>query len=209
MAELLADVTSSPLHWPAGRPRTLTRNRRHWRAEVRHTVGQAMESVLGELGRMGVRRDEVVISSDRALRLDGLPRAGAREPDDPGVAVWFEFNGRPRVIACDQYRSNAQNLRAIFKTIEALRGVERWGACDLEQAFAGHQAIAPPTSIDPDPWAFYGLDEEDATADEVRAAYRAEAKLAHPDQPDGSEERLAMIVRLRDRALYEIERRDE
>ncbi|MEL6904533.1 MAG: J domain-containing protein [Planctomycetota bacterium] len=164
--------------------------------------------MLDELGRMGVPRADVIISSDRARRVDGQLRAGAREPDDPGIAVWFEFNGRPRVIACDQYRSNAENLRAIFKTIEALRGVERWGACDLEQAFAGHAAIAPPTSTDPDPWSVFGIDAAGSTVDEVRAAFRRRAADAHPDQPEGSDERMRMLVRLRDRALEEIARRD-
>ncbi|MEO1700185.1 MAG: J domain-containing protein [Planctomycetota bacterium] len=167
-----------------------------------------MESVLEELARMGVARRGVIISTDRPRRLDGQLRASAKEPDDPGVAVWFEFSGRDRVIACDQYRSNAENLRAIFKTIEALRGVERWGACDLEQAFAGHQAIAPPTSTDPDPWSVFGIDAEESTVDHVRASFRRLAADAHPDQPGGSDERMRMLVRLRDRALEEIARRD-
>ena len=54
-------------------------------------MGRAMGSVLEGLARMGVARRGVIISTDRPRRLDGQLRASAKEPDDPGVAVWFEI----------------------------------------------------------------------------------------------------------------------
>jgi hypothetical protein len=45
-------------------------------------------------------------------------------------------------FACDRWDSVADNVQAIRKTIEALRGIERWGTGDMVQrAFAGFVAL--------------------------------------------------------------------
>lgn len=100
-----------------------------------------------------------------------------REPDDQGVAVYFDRKGRRQVLACDQYTTIGDNIRAIGKTIEALRGIERWGASDmLDRAFTGFEALPAP-----DPW-WTVLDvARDADIDDVHAAYRRKAKTMHPN----------------------------
>jgi hypothetical protein len=70
----------------------------------------------------------VILSTNIPLRNDGLPYANSREPNDPGVAVYFRYQKRDLCFACDAYTSVRENAYAIAKTVEALRGIERWGA---------------------------------------------------------------------------------
>ena len=126
-----------------------------------------------------------VISTNVELRQDGLPYSGRRAPEDPGAAVYFELAGRPHVIACDRWRTVEENLRAIAKTIEATRGIERWGASTLEESFGGYAAL--PESAGGRHWTQeLGVDLS-ASADEIRAAYKRRSMETHPDR-GGSDE---------------------
>ena len=70
---------------------------------------------------------------------------------DPGVAVWWiDRRGQLKVLACDKYDRLADNMRAIFYTLEAMRGMERWGAYTAEQAAEGARARALPPPHDPE-----------------------------------------------------------
>lgn len=140
----------------------------------------------------------IVITSDLPTRKDGLPYADAR-CSDPGIAVWWVQKGREQVIACDRWKDVTQNLRAIDMSLEALRGLDRWGASEMvERAFAGFAAL-PPGSSDtsytqpPQPakrsWReIFGLDvdkfsplHDDDLLVLARARHRDRIKLAHPD----------------------------
>lgn len=103
------------------------------------TVAQAREELLAELRRLGA--SGVEISTAIPPRNDGLPRAGAAEPADPGVAVYFELEEDDFVLACDRWYRVAANMRAIAKHVAAIRGIARWGVGRLEQAFRGYQAL--------------------------------------------------------------------
>lgn len=47
-------------------------------------------------------------------------------------------------FACEKWQDVYGNIYAIGKTIEALRGIERWGTGDMvEQAFTGFVALPP------------------------------------------------------------------
>lgn len=170
-----------PLSWPAG----WRRAKYHLASQFGpHSVSQAAKEVLAELGRMGVRDSDVVISSNVMLRLDGLPRAGQAAPGDPGVAVYFTRNGKPFVLACDKRNRPEHNLWAIAKHIGALRGMERWGVGSLDQAFTGYAALPAPAS---DWKEVLGLKGE-VTLELVQARYRALVKRAHPDAGGKPEE---------------------
>ena len=66
-------------------------------------------------------------------------------------------------FACDKWRDVYDNIYAIGKTIEALRGIERWGTGDMvEQAFTGFVALPSPKS----PWEILGVPSR-ATARDV------------------------------------------
>ncbi|QPC43984.1 DnaJ domain-containing protein [Kaustia mangrovi] len=180
-----------PLQWPPGWPRTPAHKRIQSRFAAR---GLAEESsrIYAELQRLGARYP--VVSTDVALRRDGIPYSNRRRPEDPGVAVYFDLNGRQQCIPCDRWSSVEENARAIWKSVEALRGLERWGAKSfVDAAFSGFQALPPPSSEDRPHWsAILGVPRF-AKESQIKAAYKAKAMDAHPDRPGGSSERMAEI----------------
>ncbi|WP_051532952.1 hypothetical protein [Arthrobacter sp. 9MFCol3.1] len=99
---------------------------------------------MAELRLLGVKN--IVLSSNQELRRDGLPYAKRPQPMDRGVAVYFEREGKQQCIPCDKWSRIEDNVQAIRKTIEALRGLERWGAKSMvDAAFQGFLAL-PATS---------------------------------------------------------------
>ena len=128
----------------------------------------------------------VVISTNVPLRRDGEPYASRREPDDTGVAVYFQrMPGSETVcLACDKFIHVWENMRALGKTLEAMRGIERWGSTELlNRAFVGFTALPSPdakTTPPPTPrlW-FEVLDvSPSAPVDVISAAYKAKARMA-------------------------------
>jgi hypothetical protein len=151
--------------------------------------GKNRDDVIRELDLLGA--SSVVISTNMQTRLDGLPYAKQREPEDSGVAVYFMLNGEQECIPCDKWDTVAQNLRAIALTIEALRGLDRWGAKEMvNAAFRGFKAlpesvITPPPSTD---WyTVLGVSPE-ATREEIKTAYRRMAAATHPDAGGDTEQ---------------------
>jgi len=131
-----------PLYWPEGWKRTEYRRGSAFKIAA---FGKARDLLLAEIRRMG--GSNIVLSTNISLRNDGLPYAGQRNPYDPGVAVYFLHKKRQMSFACDAYRKVEENAYAIAKTIEALRGIERWGASDMmERAFSGFKALSAATS---------------------------------------------------------------
>lgn len=210
------NVTSYPLTWPTGWKRTpldkMTTGRfgvakqsgHSWMTREGVTVAEATKRLLAELQRMGAQRDDVILSTNLQLRLDGLPRSGQAAPRYPGAAVYWRdpFNGQPRSMAIDRYTKVEQNIAALAATIEALRAIERHGgAVVLERAFTGFVALPAPivAGMRRDWWEVLGV-PRDAGAQAIGAAYRALAAQHHPDK-GGSTERMVEINRARDEAL--------
>ena len=170
---------SYPLHWPAGRPRTPTAKREPGRFDT--TPDRARRELQNELRLMGAR--SIVLSSDVQLRQDGEPYASRRPPEDPGVAVYFERSGEQFAFACDRYDAVWKNIRGISKTIEALRGIERWGTGEMVRAaFSGFAALpAPDSDLRGRPWWEVLGVSRDEQFSKVRGAYRELATKHHPD----------------------------
>lgn len=187
-----------PLAWPQGWPRT----KNPQRSRFATTFDRARREVEDEVRRMGGRY--AVISTNMPLRRDGRPYAGARpDRDDNGVAVYFERDGKQMVFACDRWDRAGDNMRAIQKTIEALRGIERWGASDMmERAFSAFEALPPPRSC----WDVLGV-RIGSPADEIHAAYLAKARAAHPDA-GGSNAAMAELNAARDAAIKDLTARE-
>lgn len=194
-----------PLHWPEGWPRTPEHKREHSRFKV--TTDRARMGMLEEIRRLvcyRFRRDDVIISTNLRLRQDGEPYASQRLPEDQGVAVYFKHKGKPMVFACDRWRHIHDNMHAIAKTIEALRGIERWGASDMmERAFTGFMALehAPEETYADVLQMGNRLGESDekwlATAERH---YKILAREYHPDKPGGSHDMMRKLNRARRQA---------
>lgn len=179
-----------PLHWPIGWPRTKQRAASRFSG----TFGAVRSALVNEIAMMGGQH--VVISTNVPLRRDGLPIAARTATQDPGVAVYFERRGRQMCFACDRWMSVRDNMRAIEKTINAIRGIERWGASEMmERAFQAFEALPPPRSC----WDVLGL-RPGASREDVERAYRERAKRAHPDA-GGSHAAMAELNTARDAAL--------
>ena len=168
-----------PLHWPAGWPRSARRER----ARFQTTFAQTRDELMRQVGIMGARYP--VLSTNIELRRDGLPYAQQKEPDDPGVAVYFEYKGKQMSFACDRWDRVRDNVRAIQKTIEAIRGIERWGASDMmERAFTAFEALPPPGDWRAD----LGINDAAPSLDAVRTRYRDLVKTHHPDRGGDAEQ---------------------
>lgn len=186
----LEGVNAFPLAWPGGWPRTKTTQRSAFKADLAKT----RDSLLHQIGLLG--GTHVVLSSNLPLRLDGLPRANQPQPHDKGVAVYFLRRGKQMVFACDRWDKIEDNIRAIEKTIEAVRGIDRWGASEMmERAFTAFEALPPPRSC----WDILGI-RPGASEDDINTAYRTKARGAHPDA-GGNHTAMADLNRAREEAL--------
>lgn len=184
-----------PLEWPLGKRRSIRRKQSDFKALA---FGRARDDVFAELRRFNA--SDVVMSTNIPLRGDGIPYANWRQPEDPGVAVYFSLRavgeplGTPRryyAIACDSYRKVEENMRALANTLAAMRTIERHGSSQmLEQAMSGFAAIPPP--VDPQSWwARLGFGSR-PTLDQAESRWRDLVKQHHPDR-GGSPERMAEI----------------
>lgn len=190
-----------PLQWPTGWPRAKQRSTaqfsqagaRGYKVEV--TVATARERLQRELDLLGAGYP--TLSTNIELRLDGQPRSGQPEPADVGAAVYFQLQRKPIALACDRWNRVADNIVAIAKHIEALRGMDRWGVGTAAQAFAGYQTLAAPEQW----WQVLEVPAS-ATRAEIDNAYRAKAKRAHPDT-GGSDAAMSRINAARAAALRE------
>lgn len=165
--------------------------------------------LLNEVDRLDGR--QLVIEVDvreQDLRLDGALRANAREAATPAVVVAFETPKHgPMLYRCDTFYApySAQgpdwqhNVRAIVLTLQALRAVDRYGATELGQQYAGFKALpagrAMPAShmTRDEAWGILGSFastriadlRETATPAEIAELHKKARALAHPDRRGG------------------------
>lgn len=197
MAQNRIGVEAYPLYWPEGWKRT----RNPDRSKFQTGFGAAREFLFGEIRRMGGRKP--ILSSNVPLRNDGMPRANMPEPQDRGAAVYFTYKDKDMVFACDKFINVRDNIYAIGKTIEALRGIERWGASDMmERAFRGFAALPEKAS---EPWRDVLNIGHDARVnpDDVDRRFAELVKVHHPDH-GGDADQFQRIVEARNQARKEL-----
>lgn len=193
-----APISGYPLQWPPGRHVIPPAHRD--RSNFRTTPGKARDFLIDEVRRLG--GTDLVISTNIPLKKDGTPYAGGYRLDDEAVAAYFTYYGKKVCFACDRWWTLAENLHAIGKTIEALRGIARWGTGDmLDSAVSGFAALPAPDAKR-DWWEILGV-EPKCRREDVKSAYRALASRYHPDKPGGSHEKMAELNAAQDAALKE------
>ena len=189
--------TPYPLAWPTGWPRTRAGDRE--RARFRNaravddqlSMSDATSRLIRECRLLGAAN--VIVSTNVAVRRDGLPYARQRTPEDPGAAVYFKLDSVPEglVLACDRWLRVEDNIAAVAAHIGALWGIDRWGVGSVRQAFAGYKRLSAGDA--PTPWwEVLGIDRQ-APAVAVKKAYKELAKLHHPDRETGNLERFQAI----------------
>lgn len=156
-----------PLQWPPTWPRS---KRKEGSRLGKISIEQGKNEILHELKLMGAK--EIIISTNLKLRIDGYPYSNQRQPDDVGVAVYFKFKGHARCIPCDDWNKIEHNMRAIAKTVGALRGIGM-----VDAAFTWWKVLGVPVN---------------ATFDQVEQAYRDKAFEYHPDR-GGDHQKMAEI----------------
>ena len=181
-------VTAYPLCWPAGwsRPKKTVQSRfGKWDKPI--TISLATYFTLEQLRMMGKKRDQVIISSDLKLRNDGLPYSTQRDPEDKGVSVWWMDGDEQKVIALAPYNRIADNLYAIGKTLEAMRGISRWGGAEiLTRTFSGFAALEHLPDEKPW-WEVLGCEENDPE-ETVVFRYKKVRSFCHPNNGGTVEE---------------------
>jgi hypothetical protein len=170
-------IPAFPLAWPAGWSRT------GWPHESRYrvTFARARDDLVEELSKLGAK--SIVISTNIPLKRDGFPYANFREPEDRGVAVYFDLEGQTQVIACDKWNRVGDNLRACGYAVGSLRQLERCGASEiLERAFTGFRALPAGPSC----WSVLQIEPTTDHA-AITSAFKRRALQCHPDVDGGSQ----------------------
>lgn len=188
-------MTAYPLQWPEGWERTSSYYRQRSRFKPQ-SFGRVRDELFACLKRMGAQ--SIVLSTNVPLKNDGMPYATFKTPEDVGVAVYFLYKKKQMVFACDNWKTIEENMLSICKTIEAIRGIERWGASEmLERAFTGFAQLEAPTS---DGWWDILQCKQDSSLEVIRANYRRLAKDRHPDF-GGTNEAMATLNQAYEKAV--------
>ncbi len=99
-------IPAHPLEWPTGWKRTESYRRKSAtfnKNGAALSVADGAGRVRDELAKMQIGDDDLVVSTNVPLRLDGWPRSNLGEPSDPGVAVYWSTKQGMRCMAVDRY----------------------------------------------------------------------------------------------------------
>lgn len=187
----MSTTKAYPLQWPSGWPRTAYRET----ARFKTKLSAALSFLHHEIGLMGGKN--LILSSNCTL--------GTESPKDPGVVAYFTLRETAIAIPCDRWNKVHDNVKAIGLTVEAMRGMERWGAKHMITAmFQGFKAL--PERTGQSCWEILGIeyDPHITTEDTVMLAWRSKANSAHPDKPGGSHESMTALNEAKDIALSTI-----
>jgi len=165
-------------------PGELTRHRKRspFKASYSNTV-DLLESELRWLKAKDIFLQVALLPGD--IRLDGLPRSGAR-PSHPGIILTFESRFGPLSYPCDTFDSWESNLRAIALSLQHLRTVDRYGVTRRGEQYQGWARLpAPSNGVQTAPQAVELLRRfapDLVAAGKLQEAWRAACLKTHPDR---------------------------
>lgn len=195
-------------------PRTRFPDRSRFRSSWAITLAELSYEIERLGGTSWVLQIDV---SDYDLRKDGGMRANARPPASHAVRVNFTAKAKgPLSFAIDRYDDWRDNVRAVAKTLEALRAVDRYGVATAGEQYRGWTAISNrPAEMSRDQAAEFIAhwahpDEADRRAacaaaitlgdpaDALTYAYRLAARRTHPDVTGDDGDTMARLNAARD-----------
>lgn len=132
-----------PLQWLPQQKRTKNQQRARF---GNHSASKAGKFLIDELERLGAK--QCLITSNLMVKNDGGFYARQGKIEDAGIVVYFQLKGKSKAMACDKWDLPEHNIWALYKSIEAIRGLERWGGSDfLDGLFTGFTALPSPDDI--------------------------------------------------------------
>lgn len=170
-------IEAYPITWPREFPRTA----KPQPGKFQTTLAGALKNVEDSLRRFGAdsgkKIEALVISSNVTL--------GAQRPADPGVAVWFTWDGIQVCIPVDRYDRVEHNLQAIHHIVEARRTELRHGGLSIVRAtFMGFKALPAPGKSSVAGWRVemeFPIDATPSRAD-IDARFKKLRSVRHPDK---------------------------
>lgn len=177
-------MSEYPLSWPPQWPRTKSPGK----SQFKTSLSKALNNVETELRRLGDNSGtpvaSIVISSNVTLT--------KQRPADPGVAVYFNWDGISTCIAVDRYDKVEDNLQAIAHCIEAERTKIRHGGLHLVRAtFQGYAALPAPKQNRQ--WYEVLGCFPDNKIEDIEGQYKRLAKQYHPDSPTGDADKMSEL----------------
>lgn len=178
---------------PLDRPAKLPMERARFDSKYQQTL-DLLETELRHLGAHSI----TILAGYRLeqIRNDGWPRGSASQPAHPATEVHFTSRKKQLAFKCHRFSRFEDNLRAIALSLEALRKVDRYGVSDQAQQYSGWAqlpAAGESDSLQKAVTLIVSLAGEGhsrervlAEAGAATAAYRAAAKLVHPDTNPGA-----------------------
>ncbi|WP_247002163.1 hypothetical protein [Halosolutus gelatinilyticus] len=109
----------SLLNWPEGFDRTSPEKRESYPHGFRVSQTAAFDNILDGLQKMDARNVQVRTAAPHTAKEPHRPYAN-RNPDDPGVVVYFEKDGQQFAVPCDRWDNLRDNAQAIASARSAL-----------------------------------------------------------------------------------------
>lgn len=178
-------ATAFPPSWPQQFPRAKANEKSRFQTTLANALKNVQKSLQLFAQDSNKKLEGIVISSNVTL--------GVQRPDDPGVAVWFVWDGLQLCIAVDRYATVEANLQAIHHILEARRVELRHGTLALVRAtFQGFLALPAPK--DKRTWREV-LDVPLMLSKDlafIKTKFQEKARANHPDR-GGSDAKMAEI----------------
>jgi len=190
-------ISAYPLTWPE----TMPRSKSPVKSQFRTTLNGALANVKDSLKRFASDSNREIGTS---LVISSNVTLGVSKPSDPGVAVWFVWDGMQVCIAVDRYPNVEDNLQAIHHVIEARRTELRHGGLAIVRAtFQGFRALPAPNSKKSWREVLGFAPQQFPSPQSIHKAYLMAARRAHPDA-GGSDEAMVEVNAAKEAALKEI-----
>lgn len=175
-----------PLTWPDNWPRSTKRGSSQFRSTLSSAIANVQKSIKMFSEESGHKVENLLISSNVSL-MDG-------SPPDPGVALYFSWDGISTCIAVDRYQKVEDNLQAIHHCIEAERTKLRHGGLNLVRAsMRGFAALPPPPKQNMAHWSLILDIGTTRSLADIEKKFRELAHKYHPDKPGGDAAKMAQL----------------